>query len=333
MRGQRRILVGIRLGDPAALGTSRASEGLAANSARVKFADRGFRQRFRRHDQMVDADGFDLVVGPRRRRAEGTAGNFLGFIQRMPRRDRFRNVDRQEHRLTAHPRRGRDGLRGDLAVDRTDRHERVDRGVAHHLGGLVDAELHDRDLVGIDAGFLQDDAQQLDIDLGPPDDADSAADEIADALDFRLPSFFDPLRGGAPTAPRRSCAGSPPNRCRRAFPRRRARPRDPPCGLAAPRCSRRDRRSYHGQPYRAVVTGEFLGQRRDQVLVAAAPAGPPQFARWSAAFRSAATHRRSRLNSNSPAASTRNGELSLRRRGGVLAFKPSDLDMGPPSYE
>jgi hypothetical protein len=41
---------------------------------------------------------------------------------------------------------------------------------------------------------------------------------------------------------------------------------------------------------------------------------------------------RAAKNSN-PAARIRNGELSLRRRRGVLAFKPSNVDMVPPSYE
>jgi hypothetical protein len=41
---------------------------------------------------------------------------------------------------------------------------------------------------------------------------------------------------------------------------------------------------------------------------------------------------RAAKNSN-PAAGTRNGEPFLRRRRGVLAFKPSDVDMVPPSYE
>ena len=96
----------------------------------------------------------------------------------MPRGDRFRNVDRQEHRFAARARRGRDGVRSDLAVDRPDRHEGVDGWIAQHLGDLVGAELRDRDLVGIDAGFLQDDAQQLDIDLRPADHADAATGEI-----------------------------------------------------------------------------------------------------------------------------------------------------------
>ena len=78
----------------------------------------------------------------------------------MPCRDRFRNVDRQEHRLAAQRAPCGDGVRGDLAVERADRHEGVDRGIAQHLGDLVDTELRDRDLVGVDAGFLQDDAQQ-----------------------------------------------------------------------------------------------------------------------------------------------------------------------------
>ena len=44
----------------------------------------------------------------------------------------------------------------------------------------------DRDLVGIDAGFRQDHAEQRDVDRGSADNPDAVAFEIADLLDFRF---------------------------------------------------------------------------------------------------------------------------------------------------
>ena len=46
-------------------------------------------------------------------------------------------------------------------------------------------ELGDRDLVGIDARFSQDDAQQYDVRLGSADDADVVSREIVDPFYFR----------------------------------------------------------------------------------------------------------------------------------------------------
>ena len=49
---------------------------------------------------------------------------------------------------------------------------------------MIGAELGDRHLVGIDAGFGQDHAQQRDVGLGSADDADAMSGEIVDPLDF-----------------------------------------------------------------------------------------------------------------------------------------------------
>ena len=156
-------------------------------------ADRGLGQRPPRDDQMIDAHGFDLVVRPRRRRTEGAAGNFLGFVERMLLRDRLGDVDRQEFRFAALARGGGDGFRGDLAVERSHRHEGVDRRVMRHLADLVDRELGHRDLVRIDAGFLQDDLEQLHVGLRRSDHAETMSGEFLEALDLRRRGFLGAL--------------------------------------------------------------------------------------------------------------------------------------------
>src|SRR3981189_363582 len=52
---------------------------------------------------MIDADRLDRVIGPGRRGTEGAAGNFLGFIERVPLGDGFGNVDREKRRLAPVP--------------------------------------------------------------------------------------------------------------------------------------------------------------------------------------------------------------------------------------
>ncbi|WP_430383818.1 hypothetical protein, partial [Acinetobacter baumannii] len=93
------------------------------------------------------------VRGDRRRGREDAAGDLLGLVERMLLRDRFGNVDRQEFRFAARIGGCRDGVGGDLAVERTDRHEGVDRGIFRHLGDLARTKLADRHLVRIDAGL------------------------------------------------------------------------------------------------------------------------------------------------------------------------------------
>ncbi len=78
-----------------------------------------------------------------------------------------------------------DRVRRHLAVERADGHVGIERGIAREVGDLVECELADRDLVGVDAGLGQDHAQQRDAGLGAADHADLVAGEIADALDPR----------------------------------------------------------------------------------------------------------------------------------------------------
>ena len=132
---------------------------------------------------MIDGDRVDLVFRLLRRGAENTGGNFLGFLDRILLRNRVRHVDGKEFGLAARSRRRCDRVGGDLALERTYRHEGVDRFILGHLADLVRRELADRDLVGIDAGFFQDHAQQLgDIGLRPPDHADVMAGEFIENL-------------------------------------------------------------------------------------------------------------------------------------------------------
>jgi hypothetical protein len=99
--------------------------------------------------------------------------------------DRLRDVDREKFRLASGPRGGGNRIGGDLAVHRTDRQEGIEGLVVRHFFGLVGAELRNRDLVGRDAGFGQDHAQQRGICRRLADHADPVALELVDGLDFR----------------------------------------------------------------------------------------------------------------------------------------------------
>ena len=138
---------------------------------------------------MIDADRIDLVFRSRGRRAENARRNFLGFVERMLLRDRFRNVDRQELRFAPARGRRRDRVPGDFAVERANGHVGIERGVASHLGNLVGCELRHGNLVGADTRFREDDLQQCDIGLRPADHPDATAGEFVDRLDLgsRLP--------------------------------------------------------------------------------------------------------------------------------------------------
>ncbi len=115
--------------------------------------------------------------------------------------DRFRHIDRQKFWLALDLGGGGDGFRGDLAVERAHRHERIDGWIARHVGNLVGTELGDRDLVGIDARLGQDHAQQGDVRLGSADDADVVSREIVDPLDLRVRLLFGALGGKAGRRP------------------------------------------------------------------------------------------------------------------------------------
>ena len=246
---------------------------------------------------MIDADGIDLVFGSRRGRAENAAGDFLGFVDRVLLRDRVGDVDRQEFGFAAGCGGRGDGVHRDLALERADRHERVERRIARHLGNLVGGELADRDLFRIDAGLRQDDAQQLDVGLCPSDHADAMPGKVIQRLDLRRRLFLALWsEARAPTTARRhSCAGWRPTSAfagRFRSPRATARSVLPALNSAmlSLRSLGRDRR----QPHRAALARKGLRHQLDQLLVLAAgrPDGNPQAS--SAATRNTACRRRRR---------------------------------------
>ena len=201
MRRQRGILVGIGRGD---VGRARqfSFQGSAHREQLPREGpDRSFRELTPRHDQMIDADGFDLVVGPRRRRREGAARDLLRLVKRMLLRNRLGDVDRQESGFATFARRRRDGLGGDLAVQRANRHEGIEASVMRHFAELVDRELHDRDFFRRNARLAQDDAQQRDIGLRGSDHAEAPAGEIGEVLDLGRRDVFRALAGDAGRRP------------------------------------------------------------------------------------------------------------------------------------
>ncbi len=221
---------------------------------------------------MVDADRLDLVLGPCRRRGEDAAGNFLGLVDRMLLGNRLRNLDREKFRFAPRGGGGADGVRGDLAVERTDRHERLDSRVARHLGDLVGAELRDRHLVGIDAGFGQDHAQQRDVGLRASDDADAVSGEFVEALDLRRRRFLRALRRKSGRRPQHDDVlaqdGDGFGIGRQVQIAARHRKVGFACGEqrdALGRARGCDRR----QPYRAAVARKGLRHQLDQFLVVA----------------------------------------------------------------
>jgi len=108
-------------------------------------------------------------------------------------RNRLGDIDRQKLRFTAIARGRGDRLGGDLAVQRSHRHVGVDAGVVRHVADLLDAELNHRDLVGIDAGLAQDDAQQCHVGLRRSDHADTMPRQVVEALDLGYRRFLGAL--------------------------------------------------------------------------------------------------------------------------------------------
>ena len=205
-------------------------------------------------------------------------------------------------------------------------------GIAQHLGDLRGRNCDDRDLVGIDARFIQDHAEQFDVDLGSADDADAMAFEIVDLLDFRFGVFFRALGRQArrsPTEPRRSCAGWRPSRCplgisSSARPTARSALPAPSMASAVDRAGGGNQR----QPDRTALAGEGLRQRLDQSSDHRCPAGPT-------AIRSVVGPQQQEgrpamaAKISSAAASSRNGEPFLRPREGKPALEPSEIAMLP----
>ena len=142
---------------------------------------------------MADADRLHLVIRPGRIRIEDAGWNFLGFITRVLQGDGFRCIDREKLRLASRPGRRGDGVGGDFAVERTDRHECIEGRVARQLLDLVRAKLRNRDLIRLHAGGAQDDPQQRGVRRRPADHADLVPCEIGDLLDFRRGLSFGAL--------------------------------------------------------------------------------------------------------------------------------------------
>ena len=183
MHGDRGVLVGIRRLDL----RGQRKFVLQRLPDREQLPGKGGDGRFRnapaRHDVMREADRLDLLLGPARRAAKCSGRDFGGLVGRMVLRNGLGRIDRKEFRRAAVARRGRDRVRGDLAVDRAGREIGIRLLVADGLGGLVGRKLDDLDLCRIDAVLLQDHLEQIDIGLGAADDADPAPGELRDFRD------------------------------------------------------------------------------------------------------------------------------------------------------
>ena len=185
MRGEHGVLVGIR-----GLDLRRQREirlqGLAYREQLPgEGGDGRFRDALPRHDVVGEADRLDLFLGSGGRAAEGAGGYFGGLVNRMVLRDRLGRIDREEGRNPAIARRGRDRVRGDLAVDRSGGEIGVRLLVADGVRGFIGRKLDDLDLVRIDAVLLQDHLEQIDIGLGAADHADAVSGELDDLRDLR----------------------------------------------------------------------------------------------------------------------------------------------------
>ena len=127
---------------------------------------------------MREADGLDLLLGPSRRAAKCSCGDFGSLVGGVVLRDGLGRVDREEFRRAPVAHRGRDRVRGDLAVDRAGREVGIRPLVADGIGGLVGRKLDDLDLFRIDAVLPQHHLEQIDIGVGAADDADATPGKL-----------------------------------------------------------------------------------------------------------------------------------------------------------
>ena len=146
-------------------------------------------------------------------------------------------------------------------------------GIARHLGDLGGGELGDRHLVGIDAGFGQDHAQQRDVGLGPADDADAMSGEIAELLDLRRRRLLRALGRKAADRPQHHDVLAQDGDRLGVGRQIQIAARDRKVGLVGrQQCDALDRAvgGDRVQPHRAAVAGKGLRQRLHQFLVVAA---------------------------------------------------------------
>src|SRR4029079_487446 len=96
----------------------------------------------------------------------------------------FRCFDCEKLRFASRPSRRGDGVRGDFAVEWTDRHKCIEGRIARQFTDLVRAKLRYRDLVRLHADGAQDDPQQRGVRRRPADYADPVSREVSDLLGF-----------------------------------------------------------------------------------------------------------------------------------------------------
>ncbi|MEY9183058.1 hypothetical protein ABIA41_004493 [Bradyrhizobium sp. USDA 313] len=238
-----------------------------------KRGDRRFGQALSRHDQMADAESFNLVTRPSRIRIEDAGRNLLRFVPGMPDGDRFRCLDGEKLRLAARPRRRGNGVGGDFAVEGPDRHERIEGEIAREFIDLVGAELRHGDLAGLHSGGVQNDAQQRRIHRRPPDHADTAPREIGDLLDLRGRLSFRTLARKPGWCPEHDEILADDGDGLRLGRHVQVAAADGKIGLARPKQSQRFHRSVgldRVQPDSSAFAGERIGHRLNDLVIIAA---------------------------------------------------------------
>jgi len=107
--------------------------------------------------------------------------------------NRLRYIDRKKLGFAALAGGRDDGLGGDLAVQRPDRHEGIDGGIAGHFADLIDGELHHRHLVGSNAGLAQNNPEQRDVGVRSSDHGNAVSLQIVEAFDLGRWALFGAL--------------------------------------------------------------------------------------------------------------------------------------------
>ena len=138
---------------------------------------------------MRKADRFHLVVGAGRGAAERAGRDVRGFIDRMILRDRVRQIDRQEdRRAAAIACGGCNGVRGDLAVDRSDGEKGIRFLAADRFRKLGGGELgRYRPWLGSTLYCCRTTFSKFTLASGAADNSDAMAGELCDILRFPSP--------------------------------------------------------------------------------------------------------------------------------------------------